>query len=406
MSVRLARCPFCGKRIDVSGVPEGTRLKCGSCAALLSVPRSSRSPRLSRGGIRRAGLQIAGALVVSFGLASALYWVIRPSKGSPDVVPPAAGPVVAQKPEPKKALSDPKYVDHDLGTQIKLDLRAEFGIDRFRFREDCRPFFVAVERGERYLADVVIKEYATRLGELYQYFRNEFKLPPVDEVLPVLVLASRESYDAYRRRVNDGEEDPPQIRGVYEFTRTRIVTYHDPMANFEVILHEGVHQLVHHYTRRMTREGSGTTTQWFQEGIGTYFEGFRRAEGMDPAVNESRLRGFRHAVSDPNRALFTPINVLTGMTIDGFWNWYREQRRADEAIAARKTQAFYAESWALVYYLRSKGGNHRLAFDEYFQLELEGKGGKEGFERVIAKHLNLDLAELERELIDYIRSLP
>ncbi|MBI2898829.1 MAG: hypothetical protein HYY17_01455 [Planctomycetes bacterium] len=415
MAVRLVRCPYCGKRFDVSGVPSGTRLRCASCTAILAVPREVRPAAAARPGqLRRAGMQVGAALVVSAALASGLYFLLRSGSRS-EPGPIAALPPAQPKPESKKnaPANHPVFIDwNDRLTQSKLRLREEFGFDRIRFKDDGRPFLVAVERGERYSADVVIKEYASRLTELHDFFRREFasavELPEIDEVLAVVVLSSRESYDAYTRRVNDGEEHSPQIRGVYEFTRGRIVTYHDPMAPFEVILHEGVHQLVHCYTKRLGREGSASTTQWFQEGLGTYFEGFRRTgDGqifLDPEVNRLRLPAVKQAILDQKRT-FTPLAVLTGMTIDGFWSWYREQRRADDLMATRLAQVFYAESWALVYFLRARGGNYRRAFDEYFRLELEGRGGKEGFERAIRTHLGKDLQELEKEFVDYIQQL-
>lgn len=411
---RLVRCPYCARRFDVSGVPGGTRLKCGSCNAILAVPRSLPAEPAPRTGLRRVGGQIAGALAVSVGVAFLVYLAVRPAPLAPAPAPAAAAPRVEPKPEARKA-AGPNLGIIDYNTRLtdaKVALRQEFGFDQLRFREDCRPFLVAVERGERYQVDGVIKEYAARLMELYEFFRREFGstvgLPEIDDVLPVVVLSSRESYDAYTRRVNDGEEHSPQIRGVYEFSRGRIVTYHDPMSLFEIILHEGAHQLVHAYTKRFTRGEAGTTTQWFQEGLGTYFEGFRRsADGgilLDPAVNRSRLPAIKQAIAEPGKT-YTPLAVLAGMTIDGFWAWFREQRKADDLMATRKAQVFYAESWALVYYLRAKGGNHRKAFDEYFRLELEGRGGKESFERVIKKHLDWDLSQLEQEFIDYVRAL-
>jgi len=360
-------------------------------------------------------VQIAAALVVSVGLGFGLYRLLRTSDDpKPAEKATASAPAAAPKPEPRKQPANPVYLDSNLRLmQLKLNLRQEFGFDQFRFKEDCRPFLVALERGERYSADVVIKDYAARLVELYDFFRREFsaalELPGIDdEVLPVLIFSSRESFDAYTRRVMEGEEHSPEIRGLYEPTRGRIVLYHDPMGPYEVILHEGTHQLVHYYTKRLSKGEAGSMTQWFHEGLGTYFEGFRRTgDGqilLDPARHRVRLPAVKQAITDPSRT-YTPLKVLTGMTVDGWWSWFRKEQESDNLLATRKAQDFYAQSWALVYFLRSSGGNYRRAFDEYFRLELQGAGGKEGFEKAIRSHLDMDLHQLEQKFIDFVRKL-
>jgi len=414
MSARLVRCPFCGKRFNLSGFPAGARLKCGSCAAVLVVPRTQRFQRLP-GQIRRTVLQIGAAVLVSMGCASLLYVFLRPVASTvPSTLPTVAAPAgEIPREEVRKGTPDPVFLDfNDRLTQAKLKLREEFGSEQIRFRDDFRPFLVAVEKSMRYPVDSVIKEYGERLVELYTFFRREFgpsiELPELDEVLPVVVLSCRDSFDAYTRRVNNGEDHSTQIRGVYELSRQRVILYHDPVAPFEVILHEGVHQLMHSYIRRLGGDETTCTTQWFWEGLATYFEGFRRSgDGqifLDPAVNRSRLPAMKHAISGPDRT-YAPLALLTGMSRDGFWTWYREQCKVDDLQATRKAQAFYAESWALVYFLRTKGGPYLRTFDEYFRDELQGKGGKESFEGAIRKHLGVDLGQLEQEFLQYVRTL-
>ena len=40
MSHLLVRCPFCTKRFNITGISPGTRLRCGGCQAVLTVPGS------------------------------------------------------------------------------------------------------------------------------------------------------------------------------------------------------------------------------------------------------------------------------------------------------------------------------------------------------------------------------
>ncbi len=415
MSIRFVRCPMCGQRFNITGISGGARLKCGACSAVLAVPRTHRFRKASPApGGRRTGIQIAAAVVVSLVAGFLLSQMFHAPAETP--APVVQAPVIEKETPLAPPSTEPEgalFLDreHQL-TQKKIDIREEFGVDRIRFRDDNRPFLVAVERSERYPVDRVIREYAERLTELYRFFREEFApalaLPEVDEVLPVIVLGSRASYDAYTRRVNDGEEHSPQIRGVYEFSRQRIVLYHNPVAPFEVILHEGVHQLVHFYTRHYSSSGSVSTTQWFQEGLGTYFEGFRRTPDgrilINPGVNSRRLQSVKAALAGPEK-VYTPLAALTGMTIDGFWDWFREQREVDEILATRKAQTFYGESWALVYFLRNGGEKYRHAFEAYFRMELSGKGGKESFEKILHDHLQLGIEELEEEFISYLKKL-
>ena len=418
MSDRLVRCPMCGQRFNITGISGGARLRCSACHAVLAVPRTRRFSLVSPSrGRHLAGIQIGSAVIVSLVAGYLFSLLFHGSSDQPFIPEPAVEvrlpeeipPLVDLPREPEGAL----YLDREYQlTQKKIQLREEFGVDRIRFRDDHRPFLVAVERSERYPVDRVVQEYAERLIGLYHFFRDDFAptlaLPEVDEVLPVIILGSRSSYDAYTRRVNDGEEHSPQIKGVYEFSRKRIVLYHNPIAPYEVILHEGVHQLVHFYTRHFSEVGSVSTTQWFQEGLGTYFEGFRRTRDgrvlIDPGVNHGRLRAVKSGLVGPD-PVYTPLAALTGMTIDGFWKWFREQRAVDEILATRKAQTFYGESWALVYFLRNGGEKYRHVFDAYFLLELSGKGGKESFEKVLRDHLQLGIEALEEDFIAYLETL-
>ena len=415
MSIRLVRCPMCGQRFNITGISGGARLRCSACSAVLAVPRTHRFLRgTGAQGRHRVGFQIGSAVLVSLAAGYVLSLLLHgPAEKPPPPVQvvqaPPVDPVVPPFREPEGAL----FLDreHQL-TQKKIELREEFGVDRIRFRDDHLPFLVAVERSERYPVDRVIQEYAERLFQLYEFFRKDFAsalaLPEVDEVLPVVVLGSRASYDAYTRRVNDGEEHSPQIRGVYEFSRKRIVLYHNPVGPYEVILHEGVHQLVHFYTRHFSHGGKITTTQWFQEGLGTYFEGFSRSPDgrilINPSVNKRRLRAVKSALAGPD-PVYTPLAALTGMTIDGFWKWFREQREVDEILSTRKAQTFYGESWALVWFLRNGDPKYRPAFETYLRRELSGRGGKESFETVLRDHLRMGIEELEEAFIAWLDTL-
>jgi hypothetical protein len=194
---------------------------------------------------------------------------------------------------------------------------------------------------------------------------------------------------------------PPQIYGVYEYTEKRIVMYHDAWAPYEVVFHEGAHQLMHYYT---VKRRSAVNTYWFQEGVGTYFEGYERRDGelvLNPEVNRTRLPTVQAALDDGS---FVPVSRLVKMTIEDFWDWFEKCR--DDKLRARLAQLYYAESWALVYFmLHGEDGRYRKAFEEYLGFEFRGEGTIENFEQTLRDQTGLDLAAFQERFIDYVTRL-
>ena len=239
---------------------------------------------------------------------------------------------------------------------------------------------------------------------IHRRFREEFAGPlglrVVDKVLPVVILNSRESYDEYCK-ARYGHKMPSQITGMYEYSRKRIVMYHDAWAPYEVIFHEGTHELVHHFTTAQNRDD---LSYWFQEGLGTYFEGFRRMNGgivLDPESNRNRLPAVRQAIKSGE---FVPVSALLKMTIKSFWDWFDGHQDSD--TRAKLAQLYYAESWALVHFMmHGEDGRYRQTFLRFFKLELKGHGTIEAFERSLQATTGQDLAEFQKKFIDYVQGL-
>jgi hypothetical protein len=416
MSLRLVRCPYCGKRFNVAGIAAGTRLRCGGCTAVLTVPRPEASTRPSLRLTRSLVLQVAGGVAAGLVAAVALYVLLRPVPEAPPA-PLAAAPEksAAKASEPAPGIIDqefPALVDPYASVQRRL--QQEFGPTRFIFHR-VKPYFVALETSERYHMSTLADEYGKRLERLYAAFRRELgdslQLPHAEPPLVVLVFNSRESFDRYflerdKKRMSDS------IKGIYEYDRERrrVVVYHDYNVTSEVLFHEGIHQLVHYYTLRETEGRRVLGSYWFQEGLGTYFEGLRRGEGgefIDPAGGRDRLPTLKQALLPRAgaRPEFIPLNVLVGLTVDDFWQWFEELYKHDPEEATQKARLYYAESWAFVHFLRQKDGNYRKLFDDYFRRELAGRGGKEPFEALVRHYLRTELPELEGEFIAYIHGL-
>src|SRR5258705_405131 len=98
--------------------------------------------------------------------------------------------------------------------------------------------------------------------------------------------------------------------------------YDRAQAPLEVMMHEVVHQLVHHYTLERCDGANKPTYWWFQEGLGTYFESVRRNERS--GQYEAGAFGHVHRIKMVQEALagdrtrFIPISNLMGMTVDDF----------------------------------------------------------------------------------------
>ncbi len=411
MSLRLVHCPFCGKRFNVTAIAPGTRLKCVGCTAVLTVPRPDQVALPPVRASRTLAIQVAGGLAAGLLAATALWFLVlrSPSGAPPDS--PAAGTAVEKPPatppgppEVERVATVPPAPEELARERIYREFRSAF-----TFLER-RPYLLAVESSQRYLGADLIEDYARRLETLHDAFRREFgealSLRDVNDVLPVIVLNSRESFERYvlereRRRMAS------PIKGIYEYRNKRIVVYHDAKAPYEVIFHEGVHQLVHHYTLRESELARPPASYWFQEGLGSYFEGFRLLNGqpeIDPTADRKRLGILRPALVQEGKE-FIPLTVLVGMTVDDFWDWFNKEFEKDPDEAVKKAHVYYAQSWALVYFLRQKGGNHLQAFDDYFRVELQGKGGRTAFEEIVRRHLDMELADLHAEWRDYLLQL-
>ena len=413
MSLRLVRCPYCARRFNVSGIEPGKRLRCGGCTAILTVPSTGRlvvsKPRLTRARLLQSGAGVAAGLVA----ALTLWLALRPVPAGPAVAASEPGTAKAAAP-PAELPAEPGsgYVDDPVGNATQSIYR-EFAGSQFIFTHHTKPYLIALERSDRFIAKELVEEYARRMETIHLAFRREMAdglgLPPVnDTLLKVVILNSRESFDRYCEK-RDKKRMAPAIKGLYEYRERRILTYYDLSAPYEVLLHEGTHQLVHYYTLRETDGRKVPTSYWFQEGLGTYFEGFRRRiDGeivLDPGSNSQRLPTLKQILLQQDRRDFIPLTMLVGMTVDEFWDWFERGMLTEPAEVTRKAQLYYAESWAFAHFLRQAGANHRKVFDAYFRREVAGTGSKAVFEELVRTELGLDLPQLEDQFVKYIQAL-
>jgi hypothetical protein len=418
MSRRLVRCPFCGKRFNVGGVIAGTSLRCTGCTAVLSVPREASFPSSPRRLTRALLLQVCGGVAAGLGVAAVFYLLLRPVQRPAETlaVRDAERPPAVERSE--EPIREPLViVGIPPGTQVAIlrlqeTLFKEFGT-HFLFH-DAEPYLLFAEPSEHSYSGAVhrtLVDLGGALRVLYASFRREFAgtldLPAVEEPLVVVILNSRQSFEEYCRKYSRSRP-LRQMKGFYEPHHRRFIVYHDHTPPYEQIFHEGVHQLVHYYTLRAAEGRTTEGTFWLQEGLGMFFEGFRRAEDgqvhVEFGINRARLPLLKQTLAqDP--AGFVKLDMLAGTTVDAFWDWLENAKEREPDEAARRAQLCYAESWALVYFLRQRGGNYQKVFDEYLRAEISGTSSKEAFERLVREHLGMELSHLQQEFIDYVQSL-
>jgi hypothetical protein len=403
MSHRRVRCPHCSRRYDVTDVAPGARLRCG-CSAILRIP--------SRPAPRRIPLwRIAAAASAGLVTLTVLVLALRPAPQAPGSAhPPAA---LAPSAPPAPAAEDHGFVD-DPVARLERELQVEFPASRFICSVQPRPFFIAFEDSGRFAGPGWAEEFSEALELALTVFRREIAerlgLRPVrDTLLPILVLDSRRSFDRYcetRNRRSHG----PDVKGFYEYSRRRIVTYQEGVIPRDVLLHETTHQLVHYYLLRETEGRKVSVTYWMQEGLGCYFEPFQRRVdgevGPDRSRDGERLPMLKQVLGRPDRAEYIPLRRLLSMTVDGIFDSYEAGRDEPAVDPLREAKFCYAESWALVHFLRRAGPGHRRIFDAYLRRELAGSASIGIFEQLVRNELGLDLVQFEEQFVAYVRSLP
>jgi len=155
-----------------------------------------------------------------------------------------------------------------------------------------------------------------------------------------------------------------------------------------MIIHEAIHMLDY---ERAYRPG-GQASQWFQEGLATYFSFSQMGGRMN--IEPGEIRRSRTVVSGQVRLQFDPRvplleyikrirdegaiplrDLLAARAGDPLWS-------GDRAVLA------YSASWTLVHFLMHGGrGRYRATFGEYARLEAQGQGGVEAFTRLFGQDL-------------------
>lgn len=407
IALKIVKCPFCDQTYDITNFRAGDVLSCGGCSATLVVPKAR---GISSFSIQKAVSYVAGVPKKKLALAAsaiailvAISFIVLP-KGAPAqkkdnnvvaaVIP--SNPVKSEqavKKEPEVASGSIERPLENISA-ITNKLYEEFG-PKF-YVSVSKPYLLAIEKSDTYLAQGKIEEYVKVLNALYKGFMDKFKdvlgLHEANDYLLVIILNSRESFDDYFLH-SRGVPLSPEINGLYEYRNKRLIVYNEPNSHYHSLLHEGTHQLVHYFAKNTIN------VFWLQEGLSNYFESthFDGIASNDKDINKDRLRDYKVALSEGKLARLEDIAKLS---IDDFWKWFYGEERNIKSNSA-DAKVYYAESWALIYFLQnSKDGAFRQQFNSYFKKALDGEVGYGDFIKAFG-----DTDSLEKEFFDYMNEL-
>jgi hypothetical protein len=155
-----------------------------------------------------------------------------------------------------------------------------------------------------------------------------------------------------------------------------------------IVIHEAIHML--DYER--VYPAHAAPSQWFEEGLATYF-GFSQIDSrLDIEPGDIRRSGT--IVSGPVRVQFDPRTPLheymKRLRDDGPLplRALLESRAGDAMWSGDRTIRAYGASWTLVHFLLhgARGARH-AAFGEYARAEAQGRGGYDTFVRLFGPDL-------------------
>jgi len=356
--------------------------------------------------------RIAAGLLAGVLTIVVLALALRPTPPAPVVVSSAVLLPARESAGPSGPMAGLGIIDDPI-SRLRQEMAAEFPGSRFTISDELRPYVVLLESCERYVDAERVREYAHHLELAHTVFRRDVAerlgLPEVkDALLPVLVLATREKFDRHCER-RMGKRQPAGTKGIYDPLARRVVAYQDAVVAPDMLLHEGAHQLMHHYQLRQANSSTVHQSFWLQEGLANYCEGFRRRidgeVALDRATDGGRFPLLRHIASSKDRAEFIPLARLVELTVDDYWALVERLRLEDPAEADRKAQIYYAESWALVHFLRQSGPATRGVFESCLRRELAGTAFRKAFAELVKKELDVSLVELEERFLKYVQTL-
>lgn len=232
---------------------------------------------------------------------------------------------------------------------------------------------IASDIGEEVCADAGVV-----LEAGYAYYGEQLGRPPADgRRFPVFVFSSRAGFDEYCEDIE--LQVPLHTSGLYIPALGQLLIWNLPDRSemFRTIRHEGFHQ---YFDAVVPTE----TPVWLNEGLAEYYEA-ARGDLTRPSPGRIQPRHLR--ALEQFRSSRTKVRRLVTMTPRWFY---------------RKAHVHYAQSWALVHYLRNTTPGNKQLLESLLAGLFAGRPGRE----VLAELIDEDgLNRLDGKLDAYVDSL-
>ena len=225
------------------------------------------------------------------------------------------------------------------------------------------------------LMDFADAEYAGKLQwDLEKYFselQKEFwdYIPPAhrESHITMAVFDKQAAFDAYAAQ---DAGTPPGEKGYSSRDTGRVGFLRQDAYRKDTMIF--VHEMAHVFNRFCCP----ATPLWLDEGLAQYYAYYAAEEAGDPDIADGVSS---YALSVLDGALRNETFLRMGDVMD----------LTDDAFYSKTSKVNYAESWALVYYLRrglANDGDKR--FGEYYGIIARGEGQVEAFTTVYGSNLS------------------
>jgi hypothetical protein len=307
------------------------------------------------------------------------------------------------------------------------------------------PYVVIAETGDRVdlaanlEADKLVKRNVDLLQQLYQTFLEKFGssfgLEPLStqqtgdmRTLKVLTFFNEENFKKYQQAI--GMPLPDGVRAYYSPVSQWIILYEGrgyeeaggkDASSFNVnkTIHEGVHQLIHAFTKATVEKALGgeslpwtdvrlhSRLHWFQEGMAELFGSSKPKDGGGVEMMvpyRSRLGEWKMTRNQKlSEWTFEELmDVSTGQDMQ------QKAQRKGLADAGRLSSLFYAQAWAWCHFLYfHENGKYRQLLLDQLKLELNGESGPAVFKEKVWKTKPGDAAftAMKEEFEKYVQKL-
>jgi len=249
-------------------------------------------------------------------------------------------------------------------------------------------FVIVRSKNFRFIGEISedrIRREASKLEQFRESFRRAFPAIVGESSAPltILIFKDAESFAPFKPVLENGSTDR-HISGIFQssgesnYIAFSISGNAGDEVSSETIFHEYIHFLFKKYFQ------TADLPVWLNEGLAEYFQTFRIKNERRAIFGEDRKN---HLQLLRQYKIF-PLKTLSEIDYATF---------SKTEISAKRL--FYAQSWAVVYYLmRKTGGDLTARIENYLALIAAGKAREAAFEEAF----KVKYSQAETELENYI----